>query len=164
MIFLWGSFGQRLHFLAKLWFQFHEVWRSFDQILIWFSLFVAPRICRKFWPLGSSHLVKEVPTPRKFRHFFGSSDLSWDLVCFQFVHWNSSTVISSITPRVSMNAVRGFRVGLLLLGRSQWEFHEEFHDIKYHQFCWHDNEREEWSFMGGCEENFITWNSSGTLT
>ena len=54
-----------------------------------------------------------------------------------------------------MNAVRGFRVGLLLLGRSQWEFHEEIHDIKYHQFCWHGKEREGWSFMG-CEESFIT--------
>ena len=31
----------------------------------------------------------------------------------------------------------------------------EFHDIKYHQFCWHGNEKEEWSFMV-YEESFIT--------
>ena len=41
------------------------------------------------------------------------------------------------------------------LNQSQWEFYGEFYGIKYYQFCWHDNEREGWSFMG-YEENFIT--------
>jgi len=27
------------------------------------------------------------------------------------------------------------RSGGILLGQSQWEFHGEFHDNKYHQFC-----------------------------
>ena len=42
-----------------------------------------------------------------------------------------------------------------VLGQSQWGFHREFYDIKYHQFYWHGKEREWWSFMG-CEEGFIT--------
>ena len=42
-----------------------------------------------------------------------------------------------------------------VLGQFQREFHEEFHDIKYHQFCWRGKERERWSFME-CEESFIT--------
>ena len=35
------------------------------------------------------------------------------------------------------------------------EFYEEFHIIKYHQFCWHSKKKEDWSFIG-CEESFIT--------
>ena len=34
-------------------------------------------------------------------------------------------------------------------------FNRGFHNIKYHQFSWHDKEREWWSFIG-CGESFIT--------
>ena len=50
-----------------------------------------------------------------------------------------------------------------VLDQFQWEFH----DIKYHQFCWRGKERERWSFME-CEESFITmkliWPSYLVLT
>jgi len=44
---------------------------------------------------------------------------------------------------------------LVPLSQFHWEFYGVFHDIKYLHFCWHDNEKEEWSFMK-CEESFIT--------
>jgi len=44
---------------------------------------------------------------------------------------------------------------LKISGQSQWAFHGELHDIKYHQFCWCGKEREVWSFMG-CKKSFIT--------
>ena len=48
---------------------------------------------------------------------------------------------------------------LPLLRSVLMEFHGEFHDIKYHQFCWHGKKRGGWSFMA-CEKNFITIKSN----